>query len=531
MGLGQPGWIPSLSPVAAACGYALFWRAFLIFPKRLSRFLAATLWFSLVQGIQLSWMSSTEYQGPFILVVYAFLAVALGIQFGLLSLLIPSDRPLPFKRCITLAALWTFFEWSRTHILCGFTFNPTGLALAGYTVPLQCAALFGILGLSFWVMLTNSLALNALKSMPKQNYFVWGAFALTPYLFGLLHLALHQGPASRAPALCVALVQTGLLPEQKVPLYGRFEAFLSPYEQWRRLLSLLPKAKIDLIAFPEAALPFYIDTPIFTLEEAKKLFEPLFDAPVYAPLTFPYAATVNAQTLVTHAFMMQTLANTFGADVVTGLDGQDRAKGEVYNAAYHFSPHAYPGTPYIKRKLMPIAEYLPYEWARPLARAFGVTNFFEPGKTSTLFYGKVPMAASICYDETFPHLIRQARRSGAALLVNVTNDNWYPRSRLPKQHFDLGRLRSVESGAPSLRACNSGITAGMDSLGRIVAKVGQGGASDWEAGSALFKISTYHYHTPFTVWGNAGIAGLILFFYGLCRLFQLREEKGLAQNQ
>ena len=532
VGLGQPGWIPHLAPLAAAFGYALFWRAFLVFPSKKKRFLAAAVWFALVQSIQLSWMTSYEFQGIYILFVYAFLMCALGVQFGLLSLLIPGNAELRLPRVLMLASVWTLFEWVRYLVLCGFTFNPTGLALGANLLSIQFAAIWGVLGLSFWVMLTNGFALKLFLS--KKGAFSWLVIALIPYLFGWGHLKMHQNPCQRAPTLDVALVQTGLLPSQKVPLSGKIDSFIHPFEQWQRIFSLLKKTqkdRFDIIVLPEAALPFLVDQPVYPLAGVEQLARNEFGEYALPPLNPALVATGSEGISVSNAYIVQFLSNHFRSEVVAGFDGYDPKNKKYFNAAFHFLPNGATPERYDKRMLMPVAEYLPYRWTEKLAASYGITDFFEPGREAKVFRGKVPFSISICYDETFPHLVREGRVNGSNLFITVTNDNWYPESRLPKQHFDLGRLRTVENGVPLLRAGNSGITGGVDSLGRIITKIGEGGSSDWASGIATGQISTYHYRTPYLFWGNSGILFLSFFMIALFLFLEKRRVKKATSHK
>lgn len=168
---GQPGWFYYLAPFAAILGYAVFWKSIDIFSSKRQRFWVSTAWFACVQMVQLSWMTATEYQGLYILFVYGVIAFVMGLQFGALSLLIPSNTAeISFPRILAISSLWTMMEWARLHFLCGFSWNPVGMALTSFIPSLQLASIWGIFGLSFWVMLSNLTALKyQKKSFPLSD--------------------------------------------------------------------------------------------------------------------------------------------------------------------------------------------------------------------------------------------------------------------------------------------------------------------------------------------------------------------------
>ena len=114
---GQPARFPLLGLGASAFGLALFWRAMLCFPSSLQRFWLSAGWFFASQLIQLSWMSQTQYMGPFIVVVYIGVNAALGLQFAALSLWVGRERERTFLSALALAGLWTLLEWSRLFLL------------------------------------------------------------------------------------------------------------------------------------------------------------------------------------------------------------------------------------------------------------------------------------------------------------------------------------------------------------------------------------------------------------------------------
>ena len=62
-------------------------------------------------------------------------------------------------------------------------------------------------------------------------------------------------------------------------------------------------------------------------------------------------------------------------------------------------------------------------------------------------------------------------RSGAGLLVNITNDAWFGDTAAPHQHLQLALFRSIENRIPMVRSTNTGLTVVVSPTGEITRRV------------------------------------------------------------
>ncbi len=492
VGFGQPAVWPLLAPLASSVGLALHWRGLDYLSDRIARKISF-FWFFVVQLIQLSWMSAIEYQGPFFLLVYIGLSLALGWQFSFLTFQMRKVSFLSFGSIFMLSAIWVCMEWCRHYFFCGFTFNFLGVFLSWSVFSLQLASLFGVLGLSFFVVFTNLCGLRLLRGK-----FLWSStitffcILLLPYIYGGSSMFLQDffAKGKKEGEYSLLLIQTGLTPSQKYPIYKRSAEFLPALEQWSVILGELVKhvgKKLDLVVFPEAVVPFGFGQRVYEKSDVKALCVSYFGSAIND--SFP----LDSFSKVSNAYFFQTLARFFQVEFVAGLDYEEG--GLYYNSVFSFSPSSDILKRYDKRILLPIAESLPFSFLKSVSKIYGIDQFFTPG-TSAQVFGEISWAPSICYEEMFPFLMRESKRLGANLFVNLTNDAWYPSSSLSVQHFTQGLIRAVENGVPLIRASNKGITAAVDSLGRIVSFI-----EGEEANSLYVKISKHHYRTFFSSGG------------------------------
>ena len=469
------------------------------------------LWAFLVNLYQLGWLGTNTYHGNGIYLAYLLVVSVVSLHFSLLAYFFPSEGKLfTIRRILFIASLYTLLEYSKMFYSAGFPFNNVGLVLAFHPIPMQIASIFGVFGLTFWVIVTALLGCNVLLKPGKATISGYLFATLLPFFLGSSLYFSKLKEISIDQKYYALLVQTGLLPEQKWEFSEDQDAYITPIEQWIRILSYINQSgrrEFDYIILPEGAMPADAYDPIYSFEEVQSAL--VIPSKSYPPFEGRAVwSERDSKVYVSNAWLLQALSNMYKAEVIAGVLENDEINDISYNSAFHFTPFTSEPSRYDKRLLVPMAEYLPIKAFGSFLEKFGISRFFTPGDKATLFYGKQPISTSICFEEGFSYLVHEGRKNGARMFVNVTNDAWFPYSRLPQEHFNMGLVRSAENGVYSLRACNTGITAIIDPLGRVVDKLDNLDVNGkYQAGALVIEIENFSIDTVYAKHGDS----LILF--------------------
>ena len=283
-----------------------------------------------------------------------------------------------------------------------------------------------------------------------------------------------EGDSSGEDLPLVRLVQPNAPQSQKWDPAFR-DVFLN------RMISLTGEGVIpDLVVWPETAIPFllnHIDDDLSLLSDAAR-----------------------------------------GAPLVFGIQRRD-AEFRAYNSLVVMGPGGTVQSIYDKRHLVPFGEYMPgarllgQMGATGLAANLGIgfTPGQEPGPLMLAGIGAaVPL---ICYEGIFAEEIDYGD-TRARLLMLITNDAWFGDAAGPRQHLAQARLRAIEQGLPMVRVANTGISAMIDSYGRITALLPMGvdGALDARLPPALSPTPYSRYgEWPFLVFLVLVILGVIVW--------------------
>lgn len=354
-----------------------------------------------------------------------------ALQGGQLVLLVwllqqARARGLGVGACAPLAFAATEFIYPR--IFHDFLAN----ALHDQTLPMQVVDLGGPGLLSLAVVLVSGAIHELLQRVRGRRAVPWALLAVTAatwaavLVYGGYRIDEVEARMARAPHKTVALAQAnaGMFDKNKL----RRKYYLRHHSSSR---ALEKEVNPDLLVWPETAVQRVRDTT-------------KTHAGLHTPLLL---GTIDRRE----------------------VDGEMRR----YNTALLTDASGKLVDSYDKRHLLPFGEYLPLEHSFPFLRSWSPrSGKFTAGNVHhAMRVGRFRITALICYEDVVPAFVRDAVRQGKPnLLVNMTNDAWFGDTNAPWLHLALAKFRAVEHHRTLVRSTNSGVSAIIDPLGRVVAQ-------------------------------------------------------------
>jgi apolipoprotein N-acyltransferase len=394
-----------------------------------------------------------------------------------------------FFCALLFASVWVITDWFRSWFLTGFPWlylghshidsYLSGLApLGGVHLLTWCAVFTGATFALLWqsklwqskLWQTSSALKRALIALPM--IFIWVTAALLQQV--------SWTDEKHDAALTVAVAQGNIPqelkwdPEQRVQTILTYQALSDPY--WSR----------DIILWPETAIPILLD-------QAESVVEPL-----------SRFARENNNTLITgipyRAPQLQNGRPVFHNSIIA------LGKG---SGIYH------------KQKLVPFGEYVPLEsWLRGLIGFFDLpmSSFsIGPAHQPPLQAGDFRISPFICYEIVYPEFVARAARQ-SELLVTISNDAWFGGSIGPHQHLEIARMRALETGRFLIRGTNSGISAIVDTKGKILSQSAQ-----FEQASLIGTVIPASGNTPFMTLLSWPTLLLCFAMLGFARSLKIRS--------
>jgi apolipoprotein N-acyltransferase len=467
-------------------------------------FLAGLYWIGsafLVDAKTFGWLL------PFaVTILPAGLAVYTGLGFATARLLWTPDR----FRTLTLAATLSSAEWLRGHLFTGFPWNAFGYAL---TTPLplaECVAVFGIWGLTF-IAVAVFAAPAVLADAGRRSVapLVWvGCTLATLAAYGGLRLAGH--PTEMVDGVHLRIMQPN------IPQDERFSYAAKAQIMNRYVLMSQRAGEVVPPPYPSRQAPEGRVGDPSGLHGITHL--------IWPESAFPFFLTREQDALSVIAGMLppNTTLITGAARPVEPAPG--RSVKHAFNSVYVIDHSGAILASYDKLHLVPFGEYLPFEDLLERAGFTQLVNIpggFLPGAQRRIIAvpGAPGMLPLICYEAVFPGEAVPAGERPSWLL-NVTNDAWFGTSVGPYQHFQQARVLAIAEGLPLIRAANSGISAVVDPLGRVIAALPLGHDGLLDAGLPRAAQATIYARTGDLLFLAAVVGALIGSL-----LFRLKRER------
>ncbi|WP_404400371.1 apolipoprotein N-acyltransferase [Pelagibacterium halotolerans] len=450
----------------------------------LGYFLAAIHWIGAAFFVDGGWMLVAM---PFaVLALAAGLAIfwAFGIAFAHLFWSTGTAR------IFALAAGLSLAEFARGTLFTGFPFDLLGYALTANVEMMQAASLVGVYGLTVVAILiaaTPALVWPAAdRSLVTRLVPLFAAIAVIAVQIGWGYQRVQSTAVVPQDGMVMRIVQPVIPQDVKWQAFAREETVT-------RLIDLStmrthPEDQglddVTHLVWPEAALPFFLsEEPEYLARIARALPDGIIllsGAP-----REPY-----------------------------GTDDQIVQGAKPYNSIFAFNSEGEVISSYDKTHLVPFGEFLPFDdqlRAVGFSQMVAGTDGWAHGDARRLMTlpGTPPFLPLICYEAIYSGGLG-ATVENAEFIFVVTNDAWFDGSFGISQLFHHSRVRTVEEGLAMVRAANSGISAIIDPLGRITARMeaGKVGAIKGTPAQPIAKpLFAQVRHVPF--YGLAAACALI----------------------
>lgn len=376
----------------------------------------------------------------------------------------------PKVRWLVAPVVWVSIELLRSSGYLGFEWILLGHSQWQNKIFIQSADLFGTWGISFLILLVNSVLaeivlvwikkgdlIQSLRFNRVKIVIVSSLFFMN-LIYGVVSLQHYKKIEQNSKQEKVVLIQ---------PNIGTHDPWWSQrWNHYATLWKLNAEAALyrpDMIVWSETMVENYI-------WYYKKLYSPLEEV---------------------NKFNERFLNMPWEFDEPIFLTHPENINGKAYNMGDYIDP-AHPGKIQSAGKihLVPIGEWLPLnEKIKPLhtfLRNLGAAAYSPYPKFSVIHTRKGFFAMLVCFEDLFPELAQRYVRIGVNYFINTTNDGWAYRQkiRLPGwQHLAGAVLTAIAVRRPIARAGNTGVTGIVHSTGSFNGDIG-----DYKRGIYYGKI-------------------------------------------
>ena len=367
--------------------------------------------------------------------------------------------------------VWVATEWLRP-IVTGVAWNALGVSQAQHFRIASLSRLGGVYLISAEIVAVSALLVLALKFRERPVARAAALLFLFAAIFFMLPPQLSRTEQPGGATVTVVGVQPNLPPDSVVTERDLDNAI----KLTKEAIGRAPDKRADIVIWPESPLALFYENDQAVRQK------------------------------------LDALARETGSYLIVSTATVEDQR--YFNSVHTISPHsnsqfdAKPLRRYDKIRLVPFGEYVPW---RPVLGRFipTIVGDFTPGEEAvvnplrlgaeraviitgegsspspaierTMNYVRV--GSFVCYEASYPNLVRGFAQNGATLLVNVSNDAWFGNTAGARQHLMHATMRAIENDRDLLRVTNSGISALVTADGRAVDPLPMfaSGAQVWRA--------------------------------------------------
>lgn len=375
---------------------------------------------------------------------------------------------------ILLIAFWISFEY--LHLNWDLTWPWLNLGNVFAVCPhwVQWYSITGALGGTLWVLLINFLLYwiiirrLELNRRGEWTYTIFLACLGIPAIISTAMYHYHVKNIDKSTPIEAVIVQ----PNTEV---WEEEYRLTNTQEAQRILDVAGphlNDKTNLVVCPESSIAHSIYLKaLLTGEYPRESFSyacfPLLDSAIALRPNLNFILGLSTYDVYDH----KATITAKQMDAIHFLD--------FYNTAVFYNRNQYSGH-YHKSRLVPGVEALPFPkvfgfLGDMLVNLGGVSSSLGKDTQQRVFTfdanGKsLNVGTAICYESIYGELVGKFVRNGANVLTVITNDSWWKDTPGHKQHFEMARLRAVESHRYVLRAANGGFSGVINPAGDVEQK-------------------------------------------------------------
>ena len=394
-------------------------------------FLGTVYWIALLYPYaNTGWFASDVFVTIFL---YLLLSLYLAIYPAFFSVVLKQLNWSTSLMIFVSATVWTACEWIASWLMTGFPWGSLGYTQWENLPIIQISSIFGVHGVSFVIVLFNATVAELIFVRARfrtqiKHVAVPLAIVFVVFVFGVL--VMRPVELSNVSKVKVGIVPGNIRQIDK----WKHKNFDVIFRKYLNLMKIVSDKHPDLsfIALPETAIP-------------KAIF-------------------YNQENV--YQMVLKQLLKDQQLNLLTGTPHY--TEGKAYNGVFLLNPDGDRTGAYSKMHLVPFGEYTPIASFFPdLIQESG----WEAGKSYDIF--PIPstlglkMGVAICYESSFPNLVRQFVKRGAVMMGVLTNDAWFEGTSAPIQHLSMAPFRAVENRVPVFRCANGGISCIIDGFGRV----------------------------------------------------------------